>query len=311
MDETTLTRESSNDAGSVSRVAGFLFLLALSVGFAWTAIEATFQLAWSDDAYTYLLLILPLSLGLIYTQRHTLAPGYEPDRVIGAGVMLVALLVAGGAICVPQMHGDVRLSMTMLALVLWSVGSVIFCFGFGTFKSFLFPLCFLVLIVPLPHSVVDRMIEFLQHQSAFAAEIMFRSAGVSVLRDGLILSIPGLNIEVAPECSSIRTSELLVITAIILSQLFLRSWWRKVLLVLAAVPLSIAKNAFRIFTIAELGTRVDPGFLNGSLHRHGGLLFYGLAVIFMVALVVVLRHTELRIEGPANGINSGQALGMR
>lgn len=311
MHETTLTRRSSNEASSANRVAGFLFLLALPVGFAWPAIEATFHLAWSDDAYTYLLLILPLSLGLIYTQCHTLASRFEQDPAVGAGFMLLALLAAGAALWLQPLRGDLRLSVTILALVIWSVGSVIFCFGFGTFKAFLFPLCFLILIVPLPHSAVDHLIAFLQHQSAWAAEIMFRSAGVSVVRDGLILSIPGLNIEVAPECSSIRTSELLVITALILSQLFLRSWWSKSLLVLGVVPLSIAKNAFRIFTIAELGTRVDPSFLNGSLHRHGGLLFYGLAAILMIALVVVLRRTELRVAGPSSGVNAEHTVGVR
>jgi exosortase len=311
VDQTTLTRQCSHDASSISRVAGFLFLLALSVIFAHPAIEATFKLAWSDDAYTYLLLILPLSLGLIYMRRGTLAPDYEPDRAIGAGVMLIALLASGVAEWLPHLAADVRLSTTMLAVVLWSVGSVIFCLGLDTFKSFVFPLCFLILIVPLPHSAVDRMIQFLQYQSAVAAEIMFRAAGANVIRNGLILAIPGLNIEVAPECSSIRTSELLVITAIILSQLFLRSWWSKKLLVVAAIPLSITKNAFRIFTIAMLGTRVDPGFLNGSLHRQGGLLFYGLAVALMVALVVGLRRKELHAESSAKIARSMPVAEMR
>jgi exosortase len=258
----------------------------------WRAIEATFRLASSNDAYTYLLLILPLSVGMIYTQREEVIVRDESNRALGAAALATALLAIGVLAWPLNLSDDARLSGTIFALVLWWIGGVIFCFGLRTFKAFLFPLCFLFLIVPLPHAVVSRIIEFLQYWSAVAAEIMFRAAGVDVVRDGLVLSIPGLNIEVAPECSSIRTSELLVVTGIILAQLFLRSWWRKILLVTAAIPLSIAKNGFRIFVIALLGTRVDSGFLDGRLHHHGGILFYGVALVSMIALLVLLRRTE-------------------
>jgi hypothetical protein len=55
----------------------------------------------------------------------------------------------------------------------------------------------------------------------------------------------------------------------------------------------VAKNGLRIFTIAELGTRVDPGFLDGKLHHNGGILFFGIAVVAVGALLWVLRRTEL------------------
>ncbi|HXZ32575.1 MAG TPA: archaeosortase/exosortase family protein [Terriglobales bacterium] len=93
---------------------------------------------------------------------------------------------------------------------------------------------------------------------------MFRAVGVPVTPDGIMLSIPNLNIEVARECSSIRSNLMLVVTTMVLAHLFLRSWWRKALLVVAAIPLSVAKNGLRIFTIAELATRVDPGSSTGS-----------------------------------------------
>jgi exosortase/archaeosortase family protein len=78
----------------------------------------------------------------------------------------------------------------------------------------------------------------------------------------------------------------------VLADLFLRSWWRKALLIGVAVPLSVAKNGFRIFTIAELGTRVDPGFLDGRLHHQGGIVFFSLSVVVVGALLWILRRTE-------------------
>jgi exosortase/archaeosortase family protein len=117
-----------------------------------------------------------------------------------------------------------------------------------------------------------------------------------------MLSIPGLDIEVARECSSIRSSMMLIVTTMFLAQLFLRSWWKKALLILVAIPLSVAKNALRIFTIAELGTRVDPGFLDGKLHRHGGIVFFSLAVVVVGLLVWALRGSEFRKPPVVEGI---------
>ena len=89
-------------------------------------------------------------------------------------------------------------------------------------------------------------------------------------RDGLIISIPGLDLEVASECSSIRSSTMLIVITLVLAHLFLQSRRRKVFLLAASLPLAVVKNAIRIFTIAELGTRVDPAYLDGKLHHTTG-----------------------------------------
>jgi exosortase len=168
----------------------------------------------------------------------------------------------------------------------------VFCFGKRAFQSLLFPLCFLFWIVPLPSVAVDEVIYFLQQQSALAARIMFLAVGVPVTQDGVMLSIPNLDLEVARECSSIRSSMLLVIITMILAHLFLRSWWSKAVLVAAAIPMTAIKNGFRIFTITELATRVDPQYFEGNLHRRGGILFLGVALAMMVGLLWGLRQTE-------------------
>lgn len=190
---------------------------------------------------------------------------------------------------------SIQLSVQMLALIFWWIGAVIIRFGFARFKLPLFPLCFLLLLVPVPKGILDWTAEWLQQQSAVAATVLFEAARVPVTRDGVMLSIPDLDIEVASECSSIRSSTLLLVTTLVLAHLFLHSWWRKWLLVLLAIPLSVAKNAVRIFTIAELGTRVDPGFLNGKLHHNGGVVFLGLALAAQLLLLWFLMKGETHV----------------
>jgi exosortase len=126
------------------------------------------------------------------------------------------------------------------------------------------------------------------------AAILFHVVGEPAHRDGIFIYLnrSELHIEVAEECSSIRSSCLLVVSTIVLAHLFLRSGWRKLVLVMIAIPLSVAKNGLRIFVIAELGTRVDPGFLVGSFHRQGGIVFLLIALGAVAILLAALHRGE-------------------
>jgi exosortase len=270
----------------------FFLLCAVSIVFWWNGLVATFWLAWTNDAYTHILLILPLVAGLIYLDKVKLH--IESKASLGVGVALLVIALGIGCYARWQMtSSSSSLTVGMSALVLWWIASFLLCFGAIALDSLFFPLCCLFLIVPIPDFALSRIVEFLQYQSALAARIMFRAIGVPATQDGIMLSIPGLDIEVARECSSIRSSLMLVVTTMVFAHLFLRSWWRKALLIVAAIPLSVAKNGLRIFTIAELGTRVDPGFLKGNLHHHGGFVFFGVSVVAMIVLLWIVRRSEV------------------
>jgi exosortase len=147
-------------------------------------------------------------------------------------------------------------------------------------------------MVPMPAIVLNPVIAGLQRGSVVAAELLFWLSGTTVSRQGLVLTIPGLELEVAPECSSIRSSLMLIVTAMVLAQIVLRSPWRKLLVIAVAIPLSVAKNGLRIFTIGWLGTRVDAGFLDGRLHHHGGIVFFAIALAGIFFLLWIVQRGE-------------------
>jgi exosortase len=283
-------------------------MCVVSIVFWWHPLVTTAGLAFSNEAYTHILLILPLSAALIcldlkqqdskFINSNTLQVDPQPSLRIGVALLVLGLAIDGNARWgMGAAPDDVRVSLCMFSLVIWSIGSVLLCFGVRTFRRFLFPLCFLYLIVPIPDFALSWIVEFLQQQSASTSRIMFHAIGVPVTQNGIMLSIPNLDIEVARECSSIRSSLILVVITLVLARLFLCSWWRKVVLVAAAIPLSVAKNGLRIVTISELGTRVDHGFLTGKLHHNGGILFFGLAVGLVSALLWLLWRPEHCIAG--------------
>lgn len=273
----------------------FLALALASVALWWQPLRTTLKLALNSDAYTYILLILPVSLALVYIERKEVASSPSSRRWLGWILLGAAFFVR----CFIGWKQDLssastNLLVSMFALVVFWLGSVVVCFGVGLLRAHAFAFSFLFLLIPLPTVAVNWVTEALQHGSAVSAEVLFRIAQVPVTRHDVVLSIPDLDIEVAGECSSIRSSTLLIVITLLFAHLFLRSNWRKVLLVVVAVPLCVAKNAVRVFTIAELATRVDPSYLTGKLHHNGGVVFLGLAVLLTLLLLWVLRKTELR-----------------
>jgi exosortase len=253
----------------------------------------TFALALRDDNYTYILLIAPICVAMVILDWRPILRVLAPGVVAGITLLAVAVLIALSALGLSaSIAPDVRLSITMFALVLSWCGAWLLCFGYQAARCALFPLCFAFALVPLPHVVMDEIIVLLQQGSAWSANLMFAVFGVPVTRDGVFLTIPGLTLQVAQECSSIRSSSMLLVTTIVLAQLVLRSPWRKVLLIAVAVPLSIAKNGLRIFSIAMLGTRVDPKYITGSFHHQGGIIFFAIALIVIFALLWILRRGE-------------------
>jgi exosortase len=291
-----VSQSSATGFDNVRNYAKYLELAALlagSIAIWWRSLATTLELARTSEAHTYILLILPLSVALIYDEIKRRAVWLRSRAWVGRVLLSVALLLQGFMSWgMWHLSSGGNVSVSMFALVIWWIGSVIVCFGLQAFRSLFFPLSFLILVVPCPEPVLNWITEFLQRQSAVAAGMLFRAAQVPVTRDGVLLFIPGLQIEVTRECSSIRSSTMLIVITLILAHLFLRSWWRKSLLVLVAIPLSVAKNAVRIFTIAELATRVDSGYLEGRLHRDGGIVFLSLALLVVLVLLWVIRKGD-------------------
>jgi exosortase len=278
--------------------AGFLLLWAVCSLIAWRPLAATFALALLDDRYTHLLLIAPLSAALIFREWPPLRTVAVLDPRAGTALLAVAASIAITTLFCPlAIPPDLLLSIEVCTLVLSWIGAFVLCFGWSIARSLSFPLGFLFGLVPLPESWMDTVVALLQQGSAWSAHGLFALLNVPVAQDGVRLAIPGLSLYVAHECSSIRSSSILLVTTMVLAQLLLRSPSRKAILIALAVPLSIAKNGLRIFTIAMLGTRVDPGYLTGRLHRNGGVLFLALVLAIVFAVIALLRKGDAEYPG--------------
>jgi exosortase len=271
----------------------FAALCAISIAALFRPLAATISLAFDNDEFTHILLILPISAALIISEWTWLKLKSSPSPrmggiLIGFGVVIVLITRRESA----ELAADTQVALKMLALLTLLIAAFVFSFGSAVARSSIFSLGFLFWMVPIPSLLLTQIVHWLQAGSAISASLLFLAAGVPVSRAGNVLLIPGLNIEVARECSSIRSSLMLLVTTMVLAHLLLRSPWRKAAAILFAVPLSVAKNGLRIFVISILGTRVDRGFLNGWLHQQGGIIFLLIALAIIMLVIWFLRAQE-------------------
>jgi exosortase len=265
--------------------------LVLIVVLGWRALLLSFELAITNPEYSHILLVLPVVLVFLYLEQRREAFEGPSSPILGAGFAIAGVLLWLISRRVPAADGlDLTLRVSALVLAVWGVACLVY--GWKFFRAALFPMLFLCLLIPWPASVVTKLTVALQSGSTTAAYLLFKIFRVPVTRDGFVLSLRSMDIEVAKECSGIRSTVMLFVTALVLGQWYLRTGWRKALLALAVFPVGILRNGLRIFVLSVLGTYVDEGWLNGNLHRRGGAVFFVLGLALIVLVLWLLRRTE-------------------
>jgi exosortase len=183
--------------------------------------------------------------------------------------------------------------MVALAIIVIWIAEFVWSYGPHASKAALFPLLFLLLFVPAPSGLLDRIIVMLQGGSTEITQALFWVIGFPAFREGYQFSLPGVTIEVARECSSIRSGTALFITGLLASYAFIRSPWRRACLVALTPPIAMFTNGVRIVILSWLTVKVDRGYLYGNLHHEGGALFSLISVVALVIAIIVLSEDKL------------------
>jgi exosortase C (VPDSG-CTERM-specific) len=262
-------------------------------------LAALVRFAVNSTLYSYLLLVPFIAGYLAWLQRgdwlgiaaHKRGAAVVP---LGCGIALLAwywLHVESG----PPWVTEDALALATPSFVCLLVGIFGLFYGQNGFRALAFPLGFLLLLSPLPIAVSTTLQGALQVASAGAAHALFVIAGTPVFVQGLIFQLSDITLEVAPECSGLHSTLALFITSLVAGYLFLRSPWKRALLTVAVIPLAVARNGLRIFTIGELCVHVGPQMIDSWVHHHGGPFFFLLSLIPFFALVAYLVRSKPRV----------------
>ena len=279
------------------------FILSLAAIFAKSLI-AFVPFAANSDLHSYILLVPIVSLYLFYIRRGALPKRYHSSPGLAVFLLLTGVTSLIVRSRIPDISRNDYFSLTILAFVCLLVAGCFLFTGEAWMKAVAFPLGFLFFMIPMPEAMSNGLETASKLASADVANFFFNITDTPVLRNGTVFQLPNITVQVAQECSGIRSSWILLITSLLASNVFLKTTWRRALLVAFVVPLAIVRNGFRIFVIGSLCINFGPQMIHSIIHRRGGPFFFSLSLVPLFILLEWLRQREARLK-PASEKRNG------
>lgn len=279
------------------RVGGFAaYLLLLTLLFLQPLTRLMVYVAQSDMR-SYILMVPFISGYLLYIERGHLPAACRRSiaGTVAMGGIGIAALAAGfgwrGSLSIND-----GLALMALAFVSFVAAGGFLFLGSKFMAAAAFPFAFLVFMVPLPDIAMNWLEKASVLASAEAAALFFNLTGTPMVRQGTVFVLPGMVLRVAQECSGIHSSWVLFMTGLLTSHLFLRTRWRRIVLVAFVIPLGVLRNGFRILVIGLLCVHVGPYMIDSPIHHQGGPLFFALSLFPLFLLLWWLRRQERRLN---------------
>jgi exosortase len=237
---------------------------------------------WQIPDFSHGFLVPLFAAYLVWEKRSVLRctkidPSWTGIVVMALGLVVLLLGVYGS---------ELFLSRISLAILL---AGLVLCFGgWQILRELRFALLVLLLAIPLPAIVFNQITFPMQIIASKLATGLLQSIGVPVLREGNIIVLPLMKLEVAEACSGIRSLMSLFTLAVFYGYFLENSIWRRVALVLASIPIAIAANAVRIVGTGLCVQYWDPDKAMGFFHEFSGW------VVFLVSLTCLyLLHRAI------------------
>ncbi len=277
-----------------SRFVGWCIYLVILCGAFALPLNEFVTYARHSEVHSYVLLIPFVTAYLIYIRWKQLSRELRSSR----GYALLLATAGTGALFASlhftELGQNDYMTLTALSFVCFVIAGIFLFLGSKWARSAMFPLFFFAFMIPLPEAAVDFLENASKEASAEVANWLFLLTGTSFLRTGTLFQLPGITITVAKECSGIRSSLVLVITSLLAANMFLRTTWRRALLVGAVIPLGLLRNGLRILVISLLCVRIGPEMINSVIHRRGGPVFFALSLVPLFAMLWLFRRQELK-----------------
>ena len=271
-------------------LAGAVALTALLVAY-WDVVVQLVTIWSTDDNYSHGFLIPPIAAYLAWERR-------EQFRSAPAGRSVTGLVVVVGSLVMlaPGMPGF----LSRLSLVSAIAGMVLLFFGPARLRTFALPLGVLLLMIPLPPPVFDRLELPLRMATSVLSEAFIRAADIPVIRDGNLLMLGNVTLEVARECSGIRTAISLVTLGLVFGYTADSRVALRLIVVALTIPVVVVVNSARVAGTA-LGTHYyGPAAAQGFFHDVAGWLAFAAAfgIMLLIHRLLVASVSDRAVASP-------------
>lgn len=252
-------------------------VLAILIALLYHKILVALVQQWLQDPNYSHGFFVPLFCGwILWKKRKNLKQVPVNQNWAGFVVILGALAI----LILGVLGAENFLSRTSFIFLL--AGLIIYFRGSKLFRAVLFPWGVLFLMIPLPAIIFNEIALPLQFEASALASNMLSLVGIPVLREGNIIHLPSITLDVVEACSGLRSLVSLITLTVIYGYLFEARQWRRALLILSAVPIAVMANGLRIMGSGVLGEYWSPDKAEGFFHLFSGLL------VFLVSIVLLL-----------------------
>lgn len=229
-----------------------------------------------DDNYSHGFLIIPIAAYFVWERRDRLRAAVSRPSAWGLAIVALGLLqlVAGTL--------GAELFLTRMSLLWVLAGTVIFVLGWQHFRVLLFPLLFLTLMIPIPAIVFNQIAFPLQLFASRVGAAALGALDIPVLREGNVIVLATITLEVAEACSGIRSLVSLLTLGIVLGYFMDSRPWARLVIALATIPIAVVSNGVRVAGTGIAAHFYGNAAAEGFMHTFSGWL------IFIVATVLLL-----------------------
>ena len=273
-------------------IVGIGIVALLGVLYA-NSLSYLFQEWMENEDYGHGIFVPFISLALIWWRReHILAAGLRPTWW---GILPVAFGVGLFII------GELATLYFLQHLSFWLVlmGLVLTIVGFPAMRRMLFPLGFLLAMIPPPHMLQQSLSSSLQLISSALGVWSLQIIGVTAFREGNVIDLGPIQLQVVEACSGLRYLFPLVALTLLCAYLFQDRLWKRLVLVASAIPLAVVLNGLRIGLIGVLVEHFGNGAAEGFMHAFEGW--------FLFVLSLALLGLELWLLGKIDQSSTGRS----
>ncbi len=255
--------------------------------------------SWNAEEYSHSYLIPFVSAYLIWQRRDLL----QNIPLVGSWVGVLVVIFGSVLFII----GELSTLYTVIeyAFLIVLLSAVLSLFGWKAFKIVAIPLLLLFFTIPLPNFIYNNLSAELQLISSKIGVEIIRMMGISVYLEGNVIDLGSYKLQVAEACNGLRYLFPLMTLGFISAYLFKQALWKRVLVFLSTIPITIIMNSFRIAVIGWLVEHWGISMAEGFLHDFEGW------VVFMICFAILLLIMAILVRVGKDKSTLAHAFGIQ
>jgi len=276
-----LTPEPARNTDYLAAVGAVLVAILIVY---WGVLYELVRAWYTDDNYSHGFFIVPLAAYFAWERRDQFASKPVKSSAFGLVVVAVSLLMLiGGTL-------GAELFLSRVSVIGVITGSILYMFGWQRLKVLFFPLAFLLLMIPLPAIIFNKIAFPLQLLASNVGEYTISTLDIPILREGNVLILANAQLEVAEACSGIRSLVSLFTLGLVFGYFVDRRAWVRGVIAVSSIPVAILANGLRVASAGVAAHNFGPAGAEGLFHEFSGWAVFVVAFLMMMVFQRLLQR---------------------